>query len=84
MPSWRCRAVPGWSNGSGHVSHSEVIRGSLQGIFHAGHVAHSGCIRGPPGVRSRDTWRARVISRGNSRRECLGTRGSLEMLPDVV
>src|SRR5438034_829180 len=32
MPSWRCRAVPGWSNGSGHVSHPEIIRGSLLGI----------------------------------------------------
>ena len=37
-----------------------------------------------PGVRSRDTWHARMISRGNSRRECLGTRGVLGRYPGGV
>ena len=100
MPSWCYRAVPGWSNGSGHVSHSEVIRGSLPGIFHARHVAHSGCIRGSPGVRSRDTWRCRAASRvvlrldtrgilgrhleGFSRLGVLGTHGLLATVPGIL
>ena len=78
MPSWRCRAVPGWSPGSGHVAHS----GASGEITLAGLAAHSedslgmalgvefsgtrGEVgrhpEGSLGLGSRDTWLTRISS----------------------
>src|SRR5438105_13280104 len=80
MASRGCRAMPGWSPGSGHAAQPEVIRGKTR----AEHMAHSeapGCrvrlgTRGHVALSenfrrvgcfsfgTRDRWRARVASGG--------------------